>query len=43
MEKEKRQKIISLIDQGKSVRDISGHLSVSSSLIVKVRKHYLNS
>ncbi len=42
MEKPKTKKIISLIDQGKSVRDISGRLSVSSSLVVKVRKHYLN-
>lgn len=39
MEKPKTKKIISLIDQGKSVRDISGRLSVSSSLVVKVRKH----
>ena len=38
----KTKKIISLIEQGKSVRDISGRLSVSSSLVVKVRKHYLN-
>jgi len=43
MEKPKTKKIISLIDQGKSVRDISGRLSVSSSLVVKVRKHYLKS
>lgn len=41
MEKPKTKKIISLLDQGKSVRDISGRLSVSSSLVVKVRKHYL--
>lgn len=43
LEKPKTKKIISLLDQGKSVRDISGRLSVSSSLVVKVRKHYLNS
>jgi DNA invertase Pin-like site-specific DNA recombinase len=43
LEKPKTKKIISLIDQGKSVRDIAGRLSVSSSLVVKVRKHYLNS
>ena len=43
LEKPKTKKIISLIDQGKSVRDISGRLSVSSSLVVKVRKHYLKS
>lgn len=42
MEKPKTKKIISLIDQGKSVRDISGRLSVSSSLVVKVRKYHLN-
>lgn len=42
LEKPKTKKIISLIEQGKSVRDISGRLSVSSSLVVKVRKHYLN-
>ena len=43
LEKPKNKKIISLLDQGKSVRDISGRLSVSSSLVVKVRKHYLKS
>lgn len=42
LEKPKTKKIISLIEQGKSVRDISGRLSVSSTLVVKVRKHYLN-
>lgn len=42
MEKEKTKKVISLLDQGKSVRDITARLSVSPGLVVKVRKHYLN-
>ena len=42
LEKEKSQQIISLLDKGKSVRDISGRLGVSLNLVVKVRKHYLN-
>lgn len=41
LEKEKSQQIISLLDRGKSVRDISGRLGVSLNLVVKVRKHYL--
>lgn len=41
LEKEKSQQVISLLDKGKSVRDISGRLGVSLNLVVKVRKHYL--
>lgn len=42
LEKSKTKKIMSLLDQGKSVRDICGRLSVSPGLVVKVRKYYLN-
>lgn len=42
LEKPKTKKVISLLDQGKSVRDIAGRLRVSSGLVVKVRKHYLS-
>jgi DNA invertase Pin-like site-specific DNA recombinase len=41
LQKETNQKIISLLDKGKSVRDISGRLGVSTSTIVKVRKYHL--
>ena len=39
LKKEKTQKIISLLEKGKSVRDISGRLGVSTKTIVKVRKY----
>lgn len=42
LQKEKNQKIISLLEKGKSVRDISGRLGVSTSTVVKVRKYHLN-
>jgi DNA invertase Pin-like site-specific DNA recombinase len=41
LQKEKNQKIISLLDKGKSVRDISSRLGVSTKTIVKVRKYHL--
>lgn len=41
LQKETNQKIISLLDKGKSVRDISGRLGVSTSTVVKVRKYHL--
>jgi DNA invertase Pin-like site-specific DNA recombinase len=41
LKKETNQKIISLLDKGKSVRDISGRLGVSTKTIVKVRKYHL--
>jgi DNA invertase Pin-like site-specific DNA recombinase len=42
LQKETNQKIISLLDKGKSVRDISGRLGVSTSTVVKVRKYHLS-
>ena len=42
LEKPKTKKIISLLDQGKSVRDIAARLKASPGLVVKVRKHYSN-
>ena len=39
LKKEKTQKIISLLEKGKSVRDISGRLGVSTKTVVKVRKY----
>ncbi|RXK48255.1 recombinase family protein [Aquirufa rosea] len=42
LQKETNQKIISLIEKGKSVRDISSRLGVSSSTVVKVRKYHLS-
>ncbi len=42
LQKETNQKIISLLEKGKSVRDISGRLGVSTSTVVKVRKYHLN-
>jgi len=41
LSKPKSKDIISLLDKGKSVRDIMGRLNVSSHLVTKVRKHYL--
>tara|TARA_B100000767_G_scaffold165382_1_gene154918 strand:+ start:1152 stop:1316 length:165 start_codon:yes stop_codon:yes gene_type:complete len=38
LKKEKTQKIISLLEKGKTVRDISGRLGVSTKTITKVRK-----
>ena len=40
LKKEKTKKIFSLLEKGKSVRDISSRLGVSSTTIVKVRKYY---
>jgi DNA-binding NarL/FixJ family response regulator len=39
LQKERTQKIISLLDKGKSVRDISSRLGVSTKTVVKVRKY----
>ena len=39
LKKEKTQKIISLLEKGKSIRDISSRLGVSSTTVVKVRKY----
>ena len=39
LKKEKTQKIVSLLEKGKSVRDISGRLGVSTKKVVKVRKY----
>lgn len=39
LKKERTQKIISLLEKGKSVRDISSRLGVSPKTIVKVRKY----
>ena len=41
LKKEKTQKIVSLLEKGKSVRDISGRLGVSTKTVVKVRKYSL--
>jgi DNA invertase Pin-like site-specific DNA recombinase len=40
LSKPKNQQIISLLDKGKSVRDICGRLNVSTKTVVKVRKYY---
>ncbi|MGM1056308.1 MAG: recombinase family protein [Bacteroidota bacterium] len=39
LSKPKSKQIISLLEKGKSVRDISGRLGVSPKTVVKVRKH----
>jgi DNA invertase Pin-like site-specific DNA recombinase len=39
LKKERTQKILSLLEKGKSVRDISGRLGVSTKTVVKVRKY----
>jgi DNA invertase Pin-like site-specific DNA recombinase len=39
LKKEKTQKIVSLLEKGKSVRDISGRLGVSTKTVVKVRRY----
>ena len=41
LKKEKTQKIVSLLEKGKSVRDISGRLDVSTKTVVKVRKYLI--
>jgi DNA invertase Pin-like site-specific DNA recombinase len=41
LNKPKCKEIISLLNKGKSVRDIAGRLEVSLNLVVKVRKNYL--
>jgi DNA invertase Pin-like site-specific DNA recombinase len=40
LNKPKSKEIISLLNRGKSVRDIASRLDVSLNLVVKVRKHY---
>jgi len=40
MSKPKTKEIISLLNRGKTVRDIAGRLNVSLNLVVKVRKHH---
>ena len=42
LQKERTQRIISLLDKGKSVRDISSRLGVSTKTVVKVRKYIVN-
>jgi DNA invertase Pin-like site-specific DNA recombinase len=42
LQKERTQKIISLLDKGKSVRDVSSRLGVSTKTVVKVRKYLFN-
>jgi len=39
LSKPKSKEIMSLLEKGKSVRDIAGRLNVSFNLVVKVRKH----
>jgi len=39
LQKDRTKKIISLLEKGKSVRDISHRLGVSTKTIVKVRKY----
>lgn len=40
LNKPKSKQILSLLDKGKSVRDICGRLGVSPKTVVKVRKYY---
>jgi hypothetical protein len=40
LSKPKSKEIISLLNKGKSTRDISSRLEVSLNLVVKVRKYY---
>ena len=40
LKKDRTKKIISLLEKGKSVRDISGRLGVSTKTVVKVRKYW---
>ena len=39
LQKDKTKKIVSFLEKGKSVRDISSRLGVSTKTIVKVRKY----
>lgn len=39
LQKDKTKKIVSLLEKGKSVRDISSRLGVSTKTVVKVRKY----
>ena len=41
LNKPKSKEIVSLLNKGKSVRDIAGRLEVSLNLVIKVRKHHL--
>jgi hypothetical protein len=40
MNKSKSKEIISLLNKGKTVRDIAGRLGISLNLVVKVRKYH---
>jgi len=40
LQKDKTKKIFNLLEKGKSVRDISGRLGVSTKTVVKVRKYW---
>ena len=40
LNKPKSKEIVSLLNKGKTVRDIAARLEVSLNLVVKVRKHY---
>ena len=40
MSKDRTKKIFNLLEKGKSVRDISGRLGVSTKTVVKVRKYW---
>jgi DNA invertase Pin-like site-specific DNA recombinase len=40
LDKPKSKQVVSLLDKGKSVRDICGRLGVSPKTVVKVRKYY---
>lgn len=42
LNKPKNKQIVSLLEKGKSVRDICSRLEVSSSTVVKVRKYAMN-
>jgi DNA invertase Pin-like site-specific DNA recombinase len=39
LQKDRTKKIFNLLEKGKSVRDISGRLGVSTKTVVKVRKY----
>lgn len=41
LNKPKSKEIISLLNKGKTVRDIAGRLGVSLNLVVKVRRHFV--
>ena len=41
LEKPKSKEIISLLEKGKSIRDIAGRLKCSFNLVVKIRKLYM--